>query len=500
MKTLPPLRIHVRAFLVCLAAAALFIAVTANGYASNFAAPAAVDKQNAISAADLPQAIAAAAPGDEIIVDGGIHYGALNIDRTVTLTGINNPVLDGQNKGTVLNISAPDALVQGFTIRGSGSSLDQENSGIVVEASGVTVANNLFEDTLFGVYLREAHNSVVRDNVIYGKDLPVPRRGDPIRVWFSNDVAITGNRVMNGRDVVLWYSERLTVRGNDVSNGRYGLHFMYCDDALIEENRLLNNSVGAFLMYSRRMNMQHNTIAMNRGPSGYGVGLKDMDDAIVRHNNFLDNRIGAYLDGSPREIDSVGLFEGNVFAYNDIGVELMPAVARNQFIANSFVDNQEHVALAGGGRPGLNYWTVDGVGNYWSNYAGYDADGDGFGDITYVSQRLYEDLMQREPALRLYLYSPATDALDFASRAFPIVRPQPKLEDTSPLMAPRTAIGAPPLPAPATNGAWFWLALVLSALSLIVIGLPRLSKERFPLTSPTPTSASRLGGQAHSRS
>ncbi|MFW6097491.1 MAG: NosD domain-containing protein, partial [Chloroflexota bacterium] len=203
----------------------------------------------------------------------------------------------------------------------------------------------------------------------------------------------------------------------------------------------------------------------------YGVGLKDMDDAIVLENNFLDNRIGAYLDNSPREIDSVGLFEGNVFAYNDIGVELMPAVSRNQFIANSFVDNEEQVALAGGGRPGANHWTVDGVGNYWSNYAGFDANGDGYGDVTYVSQRLFEDLMRREPALRLFLYSPATDAMDFAARAFPVVRPQPKLEDSSPLMAPRAAAGAPPLPQSNTNSLWFAVSLALITVSGLLIGL-----------------------------
>ncbi|MFW6068099.1 MAG: NosD domain-containing protein, partial [Chloroflexota bacterium] len=255
-----------------------------------------------VSADQLAQAVAGAAPGDVIVVDGGEFYGAIEIDRPLTLVGRNRPVLDGQSTGTVLKISAPDTTIEGFLIRNSGDSLDQENSGIVVEAENTTIRNNRLQGTLFGIYLREAHGSTISDNVIHSKDLPVPRRGDAIRIWYSNDVSVVNNTVEYGRDVVLWYSERLTVRGNDVSHGRYGLHFMYCDDALIEENRLLNNSVGAFLMYSRRMTMRHNTIAMNRGPSGYGVGLKDMDDAIVLENNFLDNRIGAYLDNSPREI------------------------------------------------------------------------------------------------------------------------------------------------------------------------------------------------------
>ena len=348
-------------------------------------------------------------------------------------------------------------------------------------APNVTIENNRFENTLFGIYLKEAHNSIVRGNVITSKDLEVQRRGDPIRLWFSTDVLVEDNVVDNGRDVVLWYSERLTIRNNTVTNGRYGLHFMYCDDATIEHNRLLNNSVGTFLMYSRRVTMRNNTIAGNRGPSGYGVGLKDMDDTVIVDNLFLDNRIGAHLDTSPREIDSIGHFTGNVFGYNDIGVEMMPSVRHNQFSGNSFVENEEQVAVAGGGTLRENSWTVNGAGNYWSDYAGYDADADGQGDMAYKSERLFENLMQQEPMLRLFIYSPASNAIDFASRAFPMVKPQPKLEDEQPYMAPMIPVG-PSLPEEAHQG-WIVLALLLIGAALLLAGLPRLQGGAIVLTT-----------------
>ena len=310
---------------------------------------------------------------------------------------------------------------------------------------------------MFGIYLKEAHYSVIRGNQVTSKDLAVQRRGDPIRLWYSSDVLVEDNVVDSGRDVVLWYSERLMLRNNTVTNGRYGLHFMYCDDATIAGNRLVGNSVGTFLMYSRRVHMRNNTIASNRGPSGYGVGLKDMDDAIIADNLFLDNRVGAHLDTSPREVDSIGEFSGNVFAYNDIGVEMMPSVRHNLFSANSFVENEEQVAVAGGGTIRGNSWTVNGAGNYWSDYAGYDADGDGQGDMAYKSERLFENLMQQEPLLRLFIYSPASNAIDFASRAFPLVKPKPKLEDERPYMAPMIP-DAPPLPREDNRGwvDWAW--------------------------------------------
>jgi nitrous oxidase accessory protein len=382
----------------------------------------------------LDEAIQAANEGDTLHVFGGVHSSPVMISKSLSLIGHNRPVLDGENRGTVVKVTAPNVLIQGFTIANSGQSLDEENSGISVEASGVTVQGNQFENTLFGVYLKEAPNSQIRDNIIHTKSLDLPRRGDPIRVWYSNDVLIENNEITEGRDVILWYSERLIIRGNNVSGGRYGLHFMYCDDTTVENNWLVNNSVGAFLMYSRRLRFNRNYVSNNRGPSGFGVGLKDMDDAIIRHNLFVDNRIGASLDNSPREVDSTVLFDGNIFSFNDIGIKFTPSVRKNQFTNNSFEDNLEQVSIAGTTKFLDNLWSVDGIGNYWSDYVGYDADYDGKGDIPYESRKLFEQVLATHPNLRLFLFSPAVQSIDLAAKALPTIQPKPKLIDENPLM------------------------------------------------------------------
>ncbi|MGD2078424.1 MAG: NosD domain-containing protein, partial [Chloroflexota bacterium] len=245
-------------------------------------------------------------------------------------------------------------------------------------------------------------------------------------------------------------------------------------DATIENNLLIDNSVGTFLMYSRRLNLIGNTIARNRGPSGFGVGLKDMDDAIVHDNLFLDNRIGAHLDNSPREVNSIGHFKGNVFAYNDVGVNLMPSVRNNEFGGNSFVDNEQQVSIAGGGgQAEANEWTVAGSGNYWSNYVGYDGNDDGIGDVPYRADRLFENLMDQNSSLRLFMYSPVEQAVEFAARAVPFVKPQPKLTDEEPLMNAVVPTGPPPVPAVDQRPLWFASA-GLFLLAAVLIGLGTL--------------------------
>jgi nitrous oxidase accessory protein len=421
--------------------------------------------------ASLSAALAAAADGDVVRVVGGVHAGPFTVTTRIRLVGEGWPVLDGGERGTVLAVRGAGATVEGFRITGSGSLLDEENSGIAVEASDVEISGNRLDDVLFGIYLRRAEGSTIRGNRISGKELALARRGDPIRVWYSNRTTVEGNVVEAGRDVVLWYSNELRVVDNRVQRGRYGLHFMYCDDADIEGNLLAGNSVGAFLMYSRRLRLVGNTVANNHGPSGYGVGLKDMDDALISGNLFAGNRVGAFLDNSPREWRSETTVDGNVFAGNDAGVVLLPNVHRASFVGNGFEENLEQVAVRGEGlAPDANHW----LGNYWSDYVGYDSDADGVGEVPYRSERLFEKLADRHPALRLFLHSPAESALDFAARAFPVVRPHPKLTDAAPRMAPLVLAGMP-APQDEDPTPWGVAAAGLLASVLLLAGLPWLA-------------------------
>lgn len=425
-------------------------------------------------AGDLGAALREARDGDTVVVQGGVHRGPLSIERRITLEGRGWPVVDGAGRGTVVKLTGAGATLRGFLIRNSGASLDEENSGVTVEAPGTRVEGNRLEETLFGISLSRSSGAQVVGNVIHGKALDMARRGDPIRVWYSDDVRIERNVVVRGRDLVLWYSRRLVVASNDVTEGRYGLHFMYCDDAAIEGNRLVGNSVGVYLMYSRRLRMARNALVGNRGPSGYGLGLKDMDDCAVEENLIADNRAGCWVDNSPREPGSALALRGNLFAGNDEGLVLLPSVRGARIIDNSFVDNGEQVSVQGGGAlSATNRWSERGRGNFWSDYVGYDQDHDGVGDVRYRSERLFEALAQRRPALRLFVHSPASGAIELAARALPAVRPQPKLVDDAPLVHARVPYGLPRGADPA--GAPLVLSSAgLVTLALLLLGAPPL--------------------------
>lgn len=396
---------------------------------------------------DLPGAIAAAEPGKLITVPAGV-YPAITIDRPLTLVGEAGAIIDAGGEGDVVRVQAADVTLRNLVIRGTGASVDRENAGVSATAPRVTIEGCRLSDVLFGIILTSAPGSVIRGNHLLGKDLDIARRGDAIRIWQSAGTVVEGNTVERSRDVVVWYSSDTRLVGNTVVDGRYGLHTMYTDSCVMEDNHVDRNSVGIFMMYSRDLRARRNVITGNRGPSGFGIGLKDVDGVVLEDNLIAGNRVGINLDTSPTRQDLHHHHRRNILAFNDVGVAFMPAVRNNRFESNAFVENIENVAIMGGGAfEGQNSFTVDGRGNYWSDYRGFDLDADGVGDIEYRATGLFEDLMDREPKLRFFLFSPAQQAIDLAARSFPVVTPRPKVVDAAPLTrspvaAPRTA-GAP---------------------------------------------------------
>ncbi|MBI4791130.1 MAG: nitrous oxide reductase family maturation protein NosD [Chloroflexi bacterium] len=406
----------------------------------------------------IQAALDEARDGDTIEVRGGNYRGPVVVEKAVTLEGVDWPVIDNGGMGTVVTLNAANAVLRGFELRGSGTEPDQDHSGIVISAPHVTAENNRLNDVLFGIFVAKASDAIVRGNEITSKpEFDIARKGDAIRLWYSPRTLVENNHVYSSRDLVIWYSTGVVIRDNIVERGRYGIHLMYCDGAQIERNRILDNSVGIYTMYSNNIAVRENLIHGQRGPSGYALGFKDVDNVEVAHNVLVDNRAAFYLDGMPFNPQGYGRVHENVIAFNDVGVIMLPAVRGNTFENNTFWENVEQVAVQGGGTLGANKFE----GNYWSDYAGFDANGDGRGDVPYRAEHFFEGLTDREPMLRMLIYSPAQQAIEFASSAFPIVRPKVKFSDPAPSIQPL------PLPAFAANRQGNPGAMTLAALALL---------------------------------
>ncbi|MCA9904116.1 MAG: nitrous oxide reductase family maturation protein NosD [Anaerolineae bacterium] len=412
----------------------------------------------------IESALSAADNGDVVEVRSGIYAAPLIIEKSVSLVGVGQPVIDGHGSGSLVIIAAPDTRFEGFVVRGSGENLNHEDTGIVIQAPRVTVANNRIEDVLFGIYFANANEGSASHNSVECKDRELGLRGDSIRVWYSSDVTLTGNEVNRCRDTLIWYAQNITIENNRIRDSRYGLHFMYSSGAQVENNTVEGNSVGSYLMYSQHLTMSGNHMLWNRGPSGYGIALKEMDYVTLQDNVLVGNRAGLYIDDSPALVDINNFVTGNFFAYNDIGIAALPSTERNIFQANTFLENNQQISVLGRGNLLENTWSQDGTGNYWSDYVGYDGDNDGIGDLPYRAEQLFESLTDSEPVLRLFAFSPARQALDFAGSAFPSLRPDPKVIDEAPMMHYA-------LPVAVEGGSPQSVSLPLLAATLLLVGI-----------------------------
>jgi len=382
---------------------------------------------------NINDALAISKDRDTIIINGGTYSGNFIIKKSIYLIGKNKPVLDGKNNGTILTIISPNVIVEGIIIRNSGILLDKENAGILVKNESVTIRNNVLKSVLFGVYLLKADDAVIENNLIEGKrELEIPRRGDLFRAWYCKNLIVKNNQFKYGRDVIIWFSKNTTIENNSMTGARYGLHFMYNSDCRIIHNIMNENSVGMYLMYSKRISVEKNLITNNRGASGFGVGLKDMDNVELSDNVIADNRVGIFIDNSPRSYDAYIKYERNAIGYNETEMEFTSTLENSSLVRNSFIENYMQVQLSSSQNPDNDYWQ----GNYWSDYSGYDSDSDGKGDIPYKYDELVENLLEDKPNLKFFLYSPAINTLNFASQAFPIFQAQAKLIDKFPMTKP----------------------------------------------------------------
>lgn len=365
--------------------------------------------------ADFPfiaPAVAAAADGDVIRVHPGVYREDLRIDKRLTIVGEGRPTLIGTGVGTVVTITAPGCELTGFAIEGSGTGQTNEmDAGIQVTSSGNRIVDNRLRRVFYGIVVVDSMRNEITDNEIQGlRDLPFGQRGDGIYVFRSPENMVARNHISGERDAIYFqYAARSRAVDNVVSDSRYGLHDMFSDDAIVERNVFSDSAVGANIMNSRRIRIEGNRILRNRGVPGVGLTLKDCDQVFVLANTIGENARGLLVDGS-----STSRFVDNTFAANDTAVTLFASAERNAFSGNRFVDNWSDLVISG--RDSGTRWSIDGRGNHWSRYRGFDFDGDGIGDAPHPLVGAFERLEGTNAAVRIYLQSPAAAGLELAAR------------------------------------------------------------------------------------
>jgi nitrous oxidase accessory protein len=376
--------------------------------------------------ADITAALELAEDGDRIRVLAGTYTETpILIDKSIQLIGEGRPVLDGESREGILNITAPNVVVEGFVLRNTGVSHVRDHAAILLEkAHGCLIQNNVLEDTFFGIYLAAANDCEVRGNELRATGRTESSSGNGVHLWNVERATVIGNSIEGHRDgIYLEFAKSSHIAQNVSRNNiRYGLHYMFSDDSVYDRNVFEENGAGVAVMYSKNVVMKGNRFVRNWGTAAYGLLLKDVQDSKIEGNLFRSNTAAIHVEGADRLS-----FTNNHFERNGWAVKIQANAQDNVFTKNNFIDNTFDVVT--NSRRSFNSFD----GNYWSRYKGYDLSGDGIGDVPHRPVRLFSFIVETKPAAIILIRSFFVDVLEVAERVLPVLTPE-TLVDERPLI------------------------------------------------------------------
>jgi nitrous oxidase accessory protein len=335
-----------------------------------------------------------------------------------------------------------------------------------------TIRDCTIVETLFGVYLHQAHGSVVEHCRIRGIPGRDPgEKGSGIHAYDLERFRIDDNEVVDVRDgLYLQNASRGTIRRNVARDVRYGLHYMFSDDNLFEDNTFENGAAGTAIMYSERIVFRRNRFLRNRGFASVGLLFQGCEDVLAEENLVADNARGVFIEDSYRIT-----VRDNVIAGSDVAVVLYDPNGGHRFSGNSFVGNRSPLDLVAR-RTDTSF-----TGNYWSSNGEPDLDGDGRSDRPYRLTSVFDHLRGNLTAADLLSDSFAATAIGAAESAFPVLRLVP-VEDAAPLARPPLLPAVPVAGARArtTSGAGFGASLLLAGAGAFVLARGRRLSPRGP--------------------
>jgi hypothetical protein len=266
------------------------------------------------------------------------------------------------------------------------------------------------------------------------------------------------NAVINGDGIFFLASYNSIFANNTLNNGR-GL------DCTGDGNVIANNTVnsgrgiagsgnGNMISGNRLTNCNYTFVENN--PPPYGIGITGSNNTLVGNYIVGTNGTAIILGTS-----SFNTIFGNHLANNKLGISTQTLytagyVYDNTIYCNNFVNNSLNYCneVIIGGTISVNIWDFNSVGNYWSDYGGTDADGNGIGETPYVIDTNNQDRY------------PLMNPVDITNVTLPFPSPSPT---PTPTPTPTEPTATPsPEPFPTTLVIAFVITVAVVGVGLFV--------------------------------
>ena len=236
-----------------------------------------------------------------------------------------------------------------FTSNSFNSTIEVQRDNIVIDGAGFTLqghGSNWYK----GIMLSNRTNVTIKNIVI--RDF-----GVGISTLNSSNIIIAGNKII--------YSAKCVELTSFSSNQN-----------LTDENGNLIDPTSRIEILSYYNQIVGNS--MKSADSGYGYGVYSFGSSnnTIAGNDFSDFGQCIHLQSG-----SYNIILENQFNASKTGIHL-DKEDNNIIYRNNFLDNDQNAITSV--VVGVNFWDNGKEGNFWSDYTGKDANGDGIGDYRYT--------------------------------------------------------------------------------------------------------------------
>ena len=213
----------------------------------------------------IQEAINAAENGSTIHVPSAVYYEHIILNKTVSLVAenVSTTIIEGSGGGTVVEITADNVSITGFTVQNSGWGW-YRNGIHVHSADNCEIRGNYLSNNCHNIRLNYSRGSTVANNMVDGNGY--------------------GIRLINSRDCV--------AINNNVSNCIGGVHLENATGCFVNRNYFFENSQGIRL-YSPCVGnrITANTVYSNtyEGMIETMPGNTTFHKNLFFHNSFIDN-------------------------------------------------------------------------------------------------------------------------------------------------------------------------------------------------------------------
>jgi len=313
----------------------------------------------------IKQALYWACPEVTIYVYPGKYHGRILLDNKIDIVGSDrdSTIIYGYSFDYILKILEDQITIKGFTF------MEADRGIRIVNANGCIIEDNAFlkiyqtkevETWKDGaIVLLNTLSTVISNNYIFNTN-NVNDNG--IKIEKCTNCTIENNSIVySGDGIYIYRSNNIHIHNNTIDGYRkfcsWGIRTdSNCYDNIFERNTIFSNAVAMVISGGHNNLIKENMIFYNR---------------LRRCTHFTEGT-GIYIEG-----ESNSVFMDNLISINLKGIIVLSS--NNLFYQNNMIKNDLNAK-----DDASNLWNNSKIGNYWSDYTGYDNDSNGIGDTPYI--------------------------------------------------------------------------------------------------------------------